>query len=147
MGKRQFRHRPLDPTASDYPTLDAFDADRRRFLAGLGGLLGATALAACGSRAAPASADAGEQVPTKKNPPPVNNGGALPPPAQLDGGPDGSWDGDPPMPDARVDQSVYPGEAPQPDARVDQDNVAGGPMWPPARGDAGCDDSGSCPNP
>jgi hypothetical protein len=141
MGKRQFRDRPLD-TASDYPTLEAFDADRRRFLAGLGGLLGATALAACGSRAAPSSADA--EVPTKKNPPPVNNGGALPPPAQKDGGPDGSWDGDPPMPDARID----PGEPPQPDARVDQSNVAGGPIWPPARGDAGCDDdSGSCPNP
>jgi len=149
MAKRTFRRSP-PPSGADYPTLDEFDRSRRRFLLGLGGLLGAGALAACGNRAVHASPDGGSAADTLTPGPdgPVNMGGALPPPAQLDQGPD-TWeiDGEPPMPDARVDQPIaYPGEAPQPDAQVDTWGVSGGAPQPPAKADGGCDDTG-CPNP
>jgi hypothetical protein len=133
MGKRRFR--AARSTAADYPTLDAFDAGRRRFLAGLGGLLGAGALAACGSRAVRATDGGGSAEGS--------------PPSKPDQGPRWPVDGDVDQPDARVDTSPWvPGEAPQPDAQLDSMGMSGGAPQPPAQLDAGCDDdSGSCPNP
>ena len=133
MAKRDFRPTAGKTPAPTIPTLEAFDGNRRAFLARLGAALGigalGSALSACGDR----RVNTGDGSVTPEPPAP---GGMMMPPSELDaqqpmdaGAPDQDWPmgGDPPAPDARAD--VEPdwglqGKNAEPDARVDQ-----GPDW------------------
>jgi hypothetical protein len=141
MSKRLFRSKKpssSEQRSPDYPTLDTFDNGRRNFLAKLGGvLLGAGALAACGSRpvtntppdpdyGGPAGAapmpDAGIDGQTQPDPDITVEGGVAPAPdAQIDKHDQGNIAGGAPMPDAQVDKKDFSlgGIAPQPDAAGD----------------------------
>ncbi len=165
MAKRDFRVSRQESSDASYPTLDDFDADRRRFLGGLGAVLGAgalgAALAACdGTRRLSIHPDMG-----------VSGGGSSPK-VPIDAGvpvPDAEPDAERPAPDAEPDAEwPVPGEAPAPDARIDPDwgldgdvaapdaRVDPAPDWGsdmmPGPGvapqpDAAIDDSGRRPNP
>lgn len=143
--KRSF-HRRAGQADSEpaYPTLDTFDQNRRQFLARLGGLVGASVLAACGGR--DPHPLAGEPVVPDAR---VDDGGVdakadfteiaggmPPPPARLDAAPETSdAQTDPDFrelagvdtpPDARADTKVesdlgpLAGEPIMHDARVDE---------------------------
>ncbi len=126
MDKRGFRQ-TQQPSVDrpGYPTLDTFDASRRRFLARLGAAvvgagIGATLLPACGD---------GRTVGGDPDAFPPPQGVAPMPDAQLDTRPpepDGMIAGGAPMPDAQLDTQPWQpdgmegGVAPMPDAKVDK---------------------------
>mgnify|MGYP001580223037 CR=1 FL=1 len=150
MSKRGFRAKVSPDTAeiSTVPTLEGFDAGRRRFLSRLGvALLGAGTVAAgisgCGDRIVNTQPDQGV-------PPP---GAAPMPDAKVDKLqqlPDVGLSGAAPMPDARIkrDGHIIDGEPPMPDARIEQDHMlSGAAPVPDAAVDMGYGPPGEAPMP
>ncbi len=127
MSKRGFRsqvaaprqadnpHSPADPK---YPTLEGFDKSRRAFLSKLG-----LAVLGAGTLAAGLSACGGERVVSSKPDLGMGPAGVAPmPDATIDSRRSKPVDGEPPMPDARVESDLggIGGSAPMPDAQVDK---------------------------
>lgn len=150
MKKRALRRlAPQTKPKPAYPTLEAFDADRRAFLARLGGLLGGAALvglaSACGGRPVGAADD-----PLPPRDPDMTTMGGVADTMSPPGDPDLGMGGVAPDMATPLDASLGVADAMPPrldggaaDARPD----LGGPAGAPPAPDAEVDDGGSCPNP